>query len=106
MPPCICIICAHTTHCHTHIPTYPRNHKRVHNYRYTRAHLPQVIPYATLQQALDIATVRELEDFIITECFYRYWFMYDMIPYMYDISYSICMIFLYVLCVCVIVVYG
>eukprot|EP00877_Chromochloris_zofingiensis_P010675 jgi/Chrzof1/5861/Cz16g18140.t1 len=30
----------------------------------------KVIPYDTLMQQLDIPTVRELEDFIITECFY------------------------------------
>ena len=30
----------------------------------------QVIPYEMLQRDLDIPTVRQLEDFIITECFY------------------------------------
>jgi hypothetical protein len=30
-----------------------------------------VLQYADLQEQLDIATVRELEDFIITECFYN-----------------------------------
>ncbi|KAL6746638.1 hypothetical protein V8C86DRAFT_1473849 [Haematococcus lacustris] len=30
----------------------------------------KVIPYTQLQQALDISTVRQLEDFLITECFY------------------------------------
>lgn len=30
----------------------------------------KVIQYQTLMQQLDIPTVRELEDFIITECFY------------------------------------
>jgi hypothetical protein len=30
----------------------------------------QVIPYAELMAALDIANIRELEDLLITECFY------------------------------------
>lgn len=36
----------------------------------TRLFCLQTIPYHLLQQQLDIATVRELEDFLITECFY------------------------------------
>ncbi|GAX77021.1 hypothetical protein CEUSTIGMA_g4468.t1 [Chlamydomonas eustigma] len=31
----------------------------------------KILPYATLMQQLDIQTVRELEDFIISECFYK-----------------------------------
>jgi hypothetical protein len=29
-----------------------------------------VLPYEVLQRELDISTVRDLEDFIITDCFY------------------------------------
>jgi len=36
----------------------------------TLLHAIQVISYESLRQQLDIATVRQLEDFIITECFY------------------------------------
>jgi hypothetical protein len=32
--------------------------------------LRQVLPYELLQNALAIATVRDLEDFIISDCFY------------------------------------
>jgi len=34
------------------------------------AGVEQVIPYAELMAALDIANIRELEDLLITECFY------------------------------------
>jgi hypothetical protein len=32
---------------------------------------PQVLQYTELMSQLDIPTVRELEDFLITECFYN-----------------------------------
>mmetsp|Transcript_8923 Transcript_8923/g.15470 ORF Transcript_8923/g.15470 Transcript_8923/m.15470 type:complete len:304 (-) Transcript_8923:359-1270(-) len=38
----------------------------------TLALAQKTIPYQLLQKELDIATVRELEDFLITECFYSY----------------------------------
>jgi hypothetical protein len=31
---------------------------------------PQVLPYDMLQAQLSISTVRDLEDFLITDCFY------------------------------------
>lgn len=37
---------------------------------YTVAHKPQILPYATLMQHLDIPGLRELEDMLITECIY------------------------------------